>query len=391
LVFFGAMVLVLAAIHSKAVPQFLDNVLGFAWSKDFFAFLSRNTDGFLVLFVLAFYDGVIRPDPVRRHLERRQDTLEHTISEMVASSDDRALIRFALCRAMDEAPAIDGLIDNVLSTKGPFSSGSVSIRLGPSAQRGVLQYNYTLTYTSRHDSFMLAFAEGPIVSEALFAAFDGLTEVILTPRGGCHEPDEALLERVVVRATYENLEGKNDTSRLAFRGADETEVSDRLKAERLESLLLEGEPGFRLYECPVPGAAGSRRAVQVEIHMTVGLDEHYVSWVSDRPIFLDRLTFDVSAFPQREAYEFALHPFLGSSRNPELMGSRFDGIRSKPYVLDVGNWVVRGQGACLIWRHRPNSRPVIEADDSPSPAPGRRRPSGRAASGRQARDARREK
>ncbi len=83
---------------------------------------------------------------------------------------------------------------------------------------------------------------------------------------------------------------------------------------------------------------------RVELTLKSRMDrrDHYCFWLADRPTFLRAIIFDAAGMALREGEKFTLQPCLrATAYEPE--------VRDNEYEIRVDAWIVRGQGALLIW------------------------------------------
>jgi hypothetical protein len=70
--------------------------------------------------------------------------------------------------------------------------------------------------------------------------------------------------------------------------------------------------------------------------------DHYCFWIAARPTFLQTMTFDASGMTLGVGERFTLQPcFRGPAYEPEP--------HDDVYEIRVEGWIVRGQGAVLVW------------------------------------------
>jgi hypothetical protein len=146
----------------------------------------------------------------------------------------------------------------------------------------------------------------------------------------------------------------NDESVLTLLSSDADELAKedplplRLadEAER-EEVLATIPPDLRrdvaLLRADIP-RAGTDPPSRVELRLTslMARSDHYCFWVADRPTFLTTMTFDASGMTLGKGERFTLQPCF---RGPAYEPRPHDNV----YEIHVDGWIVRGQGAVLVW------------------------------------------
>jgi hypothetical protein len=69
----------------------------------------------------------------------------------------------------------------------------------------------------------------------------------------------------------------------------------------------------------------------------------FFAFTVDAPTFVKSILFDVGSF-QKEATNFRLIPFMGATTSIQVSPT----AQGKLWA-DVNNWLIRGQGVCLVW------------------------------------------
>ncbi len=118
--------------------------------------------------------------------------------------------------------------------------------------------------------------------------------------------------------------------------AERKEVLAKLRPTRLHQDVV-------LLRATIPPVAvGLRSRVALQLSSLMARSDHCCSWFAGRPTFLKEITFDASGMKLDEGERFTLQPcFRGPRDEPELV----DNVCH----IFVGGWIVRGQGAVLVW------------------------------------------
>ncbi len=100
----------------------------------------------------------------------------------------------------------------------------------------------------------------------------------------------------------------------------------------------------RLLEIEIP-ANWQLPQVTYEYHSIVNLRaaEHYAYWYSPGLMFLKKLTFDFSQFPDADWWQFHVQSFMGHTTGTLLENERI-------YTLQSNSWIMPGHGISLVWQ-----------------------------------------
>lgn len=126
-----------------------------------------------------------------------------------------------------------------------------------------------------------------------------------------------------------------------------------LRLKEIESatalrLLRSADTAFtkpcRLLEIEIPPEWQSPD-ITYEYHSIVNLraDEHYAYWYSPGLIFLKKLTFDFSEFPDANRWNFHVLSFMGHTTGTLLS-------KERRYTLQSNTWIMPGHGIGLVWQ-----------------------------------------
>lgn len=132
--------------------------------------------------------------------------------------------------------------------------------------------------------------------------------------------------------------------------------TNKQKLLRLKSLTPEhakrllqsvGEPLIgpcRLLETTVPTQWQTADTIY-EYRNAINLrdDIHYAYWYAPSLMYVKKLTFDYSKFPNREKWQFMALPFLGHQAGETLDRNMYS------FVLHPNSWIMPGHGIGLTW------------------------------------------
>ncbi len=99
-----------------------------------------------------------------------------------------------------------------------------------------------------------------------------------------------------------------------------------------------------MYNADVPEQSGTLRNFTVKMSHILPVNNAYTYWASDRPLFLKSFSIDARHFPANKKWNFQFVPFLSNLPSALLVDNK-NGLFEHP----VNNWILRGQGICLIW------------------------------------------
>jgi hypothetical protein len=324
-------------IQSPVGEMLADASLGFAWSAPVFRFLRENTEGLLLLFLLSLYFDLFARRDLARLLERyrisNQRVLEDQLTDLL---DPTTLIQRGLGALYPTIPSFPRAIEALDLTKPPFSNVSVDIHLTASTSEPDRNCVFNLTYAfdATIATFRVAFTSSTNLTETLIST--GIVDDVVT------------LDR---EADLEALEGNKEASIELFHiKGDQAErltfkkMSDRKVRGLTRALLGEVGEGSVFFEAKVQEPRDGRSRFRFTNRCELAVSEGYCYWTTPRTLFLSTLTIDTSRFPNRGRWSFIFQPFLGNARL-----ATFALLGPDRYVLDLQEWIVRGQGIAVIW------------------------------------------
>jgi hypothetical protein len=310
----------------------LDGVFAFPWASGITSFLEQNVQGLIILFLISLYSEFVRFDELKEYLRNRCLKLD----EIKDALPPISLVEHALSKEYIEVPDTLALATTIISDKVIFIDTTVRIDLyGVEGSPDLYKRDYTLSFSAVLDYFTFAIAETSLVSEALIATIPELTEVIVLNR------DENIknvdIDNIVkVSVQVSDKKGSKTDVQLNFKTLKNNYASDTQD--------IKDGVNYLLYNADVPEQSGTLRNFIVKISRELPVNKAYTYWASDRPLFLKSFSINTRHFPENKKWNFEPVPFLSNLPSGPL-------VNKKNGVLDIpfNNWIVRGQGVCLIW------------------------------------------
>ncbi len=245
-----------------------------------------------------------------------------------------------LSRAYGGTHLID-LAGMVLAEAPPIYDASVTLKLR-NDRNDPDSYHLTLSTVKActHQVHFMALSPRATLSDLIFSTCPQVAEVFTCSR---RDQLEELAETWAADRNTVTVLGTDVRGRATRRAA-------RLKkVERGEHAAVLGELPEELHDDVVLLKADLPRSpadppTYLELHLPASMsrDDGYCYWLADRPTFLKSIIFDASAMTLRDGEHFTLQPCLRATAHepPE---------QDNVFTLRIDSWVVRGQGALLIW------------------------------------------
>lgn len=231
----------------------------------------------------------------------------------------------------------DELISFLESSPRPFLDTHIDITFSPS-ERGKNWYRMAVTYT-----------------------FEGRREVFRLAVVTTNEDGESLMKQGLVDEFHKlndtidptrEMRGVINTDRLTLRnhttGRQKLLRFQEATPEQAELILQSmGRPllgSCRLLEIKIPSDWQVPGTVY-EYYSAINLrdDVHYAYWYAPSLMYVKRLSFDYSTFPEGEKWQFMALPFLGHIAGDVL------NRHQRSFVLHPNSWLMPGHGIGLTW------------------------------------------
>jgi len=207
------------------------------------------------------------------------------------------------------------------------------------SDKGEEWYRYTLKYTfrSKKDAYRIGIVASTHDCEILMAS--GVVDDVIKLNRNSDRKDEI---KSIVQACHfvvHDTEHGNRTS-LDFRELSSDECDTLLGAiwqiDRLQCNVIEVRiPQFGQGVPPV---------YEYSQVFDMRTDEHYAYWYAPGLMYLNNITIDFSAFPNKEEWKFFMLPFLGPIFPGALEPTAYR------YSLTARNWIMQGHGFALTWQ-----------------------------------------
>lgn len=229
------------------------------------------------------------------------------------------------------------LVDFLESSPRPYLDTDIEILFQPS-KRGSNWYRMVVIYSfqGKRETFRTA---------AVTTNEDGERLMKLGLVDEFHKLNDSIEPTREIRALING-------SRFTLKHAD----TGHQKLLRLQ--VLESEPATKLLQSLDEPLLGPCRILEItiphewqtaetiyEYYNAINLrdDVHYAYWYAPSLMFVKKLTFDYSKFPDAEKWQFMALPFLG-----HIAGGVLDRHKHS-FVLHPNSWIMPGHGIGLTW------------------------------------------
>jgi len=334
----------LVLINSGGAKFILDSALGFSWSSPIINFLERNSQGFLVVFLMAlfwdyFYKGSSEKD----------DKTSHEISRMMNMLEQYEIKHIDAGKILEEKiqdhygirTNVSNLVDIVITNKKIHTDVNVSYKLSNSdtAEKYSLRYQYE--FSSSDCTFYIAFLTSSDLQDQLTASTDLFFDMfVFSDTEGLDEN----VRRMHKDGFYIKAITKNDGTTVEVK-AKFKKIPEASYSQLLPSWFNKSTDDILIYKASFsPQKENSVKYVYSQVY-SMDISDNYCYWVSDRTLFLEKIKIDLESFLDSSA-DFTFQPFLANSVRTDTLRIRGQDI----YELNVHNWVVKGQGVLIIWR-----------------------------------------
>lgn len=246
-----------------------------------------------------------------------------------------------LAHSYQQGPDIGDLARMIISDEPPIYEASVTLKLRDDHDD---PDSYHLTISTEksctHEVHFMALSPRATLADLIFSTSPRVGEVFT-----CSHRDD--LERLANAWTQEpstlTVLESDSTGRATDQQVALQVVEPDEHGEVLSDLPGQFHEDVVLLKADLPRSASdppTRLALQMSSSMS--RNDGYCYWLADRPTFLNNIVFDASSFSLRDGETFTLQPCL-----------RATGYEPKPtgdvFTIRVERWVVRGQGALLLW------------------------------------------
>jgi hypothetical protein len=340
-------------VQSSLFPKALNLAVGTEWSEGIVRFLRINTQGFIILLVVQLYLEGSRKNRLEEYMIARAESTEARVAGLVEEGSEEHLIAYALRRKLGGSGAeIESLVRVLLPDRPYFTETSVQFLFrGIPGDAEHYRLHYTLEFVAAIDEVLFAVASSPLVSESLFASIPALTEVTMLQPGQELEPAaRAIVQSVSVSVPRFTGDRSGGLLRLPL---DPIEPAETMRYLPPGSSLKPTE--FKLFRCGLGGPPRAAKRITIKMKRDTKIAENCLPWIADRAIFLKSVTFDYSAFPERDRYDFIVYPFFLANRDAHEVQRDSDHADYVQFALN--QWVTSGQGIMVTWQPRSAAPP----------------------------------
>lgn len=231
----------------------------------------------------------------------------------------------------------DDLLRYLELSRQPYLQATVTLSFLPSS-RGDEWYRYKLVYCFQgsRETFRIAVVFDRKDGERLMQA--GLIDDFHQLNNA--EQSSREISTIIANSKFILKDTARNTQKLLRLKALETEAAMRI----LQASSATFNKACVLLEIKIP-PEWQTSSTAYEYHSTVNLRaaEHYAFWYSPALMYLKKLTFDFSHFPDPDRWQFFLQPFLGHNT-----GTLFEDERL--FMFQAHSWIMPGHGIALIWQ-----------------------------------------
>lgn len=248
----------------------------------------------------------------------------------------RDTVKLNLAGLLPLANRTSELLSYLEQSQRPYLEASVDIKF-TSSNRGADWYRLRVKYVfmGKRDTFRLAIVMDGEDGEQLLVQ-------------GLIDDYQKINDTIDPRQEIRTM--RNNSSFMAYNPALKSQKLFRfheLDPAHAQTLVRStGEPlraPFRVLEIKLP-PKWQADGIVYEYHSTFNLrdDIHYAYWYAPSMMFVKKLSFDYSEFPQVDNYDFVIIPFLGNVTS--------NGTRKKhSYVVRPNSWIMPGNGMAAVW------------------------------------------
>lgn len=231
------------------------------------------------------------------------------------------------------------LLNYLEQSQRPYLEASVDIKFAPSS-RGVDWYRLNVKYVfmGKRDTFRLAIVMDGEDGEQLLVQ-------------GLIDDYQKINDTIDPRQEIRTI--RNNSSFTAYDPTSKTQKLFRfheLDSAQAQTLVQStGKPlkaPFRVFEIKLP-AKWQADDILYEYHSTFNLrdDIHYVYWYAPSMMFVKKLSFDYSEFPQIDTCNFVIIPLLGNITGNSTR-------KKHSFVVRPNSWIMPGNGIVVVWESK---------------------------------------
>lgn len=232
------------------------------------------------------------------------------------------------------------LLEYLEQSQRPYLETSVDIKLTPSS-RGVNWYRLKVkyTFTGRRDTFRLAVVMNGEDGEQLLA--QGLVDEF-------QKLNDTIDPRQEIRTVRNNSRFMAYNPTLRSQKLFRFRELDPIQAQTLlQSTTRPLKAPLRVLEVKLP-IPWQSEGIVYEYRSTFSLrdDIHYAYWYAPSMMFVKKISFDYSEFPQVDRFDFVTIPLLGNVTGNSTR-------KEYSFVVRPNSWVMSGNGIVAVWEVKP--------------------------------------
>lgn len=278
------------------------------------------------------------PDTSGPLITTSKPTLHKRLDVQNAIIRDTAISNLAgLLPLADRAPE---LVHALEQSRRPYLEVIIEIKFLPSS-RGDNWYRLDVKYvfTGKRDTFRLAVVmdseDGErLLTQGLIDDFHKLND---------HIDPRQEIRTIINNSRFTAYNHASNTQKLLRFSELEPDQADVLLQATDSSLKAQ----CRFLEIDIP-LEWQSDTTTYEYRSTFNLrdDIHYAYWYAPSMMYLKKLMFDYSEFPQVDTWNFVTMPFLGNVTSSSI---RHD----HTYIVRPNSWIMPGHGIALMWEAKP--------------------------------------
>ncbi|MFI6097902.1 hypothetical protein ACIA8G_20275 [Lentzea sp. NPDC051213] len=346
LIYFGSLLATVALINTP-VPRIVVSAVLNPEAGDAVArsLGSITKDLVLVLLISIYFEWVRSREQgeLMRGMDRKLDEIREDARTATAPAVRRLvldsavpaeLVKTGLDREIPRTPDKSSLVALMLQSRPVLHDVSMTLRVERVDETAV-HAGTRIEVTMPRGPILVAATPSVMHSTALSAACPTLFEVVSLGRSGTF--DEAAEEFGKKLECY--VESPNRTiQRVQFR-----KVAATALRKYISPPVGMTNDDVVLFAADLGQEDGEFVRVRYHYHWSQDLDQRFVYWAADRPMFMRTITLDVRELVRDEERQVWVQGFLGGVDSMVLDAN--DGHVS----LSLDRWIVQGQGIVAVW------------------------------------------
>jgi hypothetical protein len=345
LVYFGSLLATVALINTP-VPRIVVSAVLNPEAGDAVArsLASITKDLVLVLLISIYFEWVRTREQsdLLRGVDSKLDGIREDIRSATApavrrlvldSTSSAELVTTALDRDIPHTPDKSSLVSLMLQARPVLRDVSIALRIERVDQTAV-HAGTRIEVTMPRGQMLVAATPSVMHSTALSAACPNVFEVVSLGRPGSF--DDA------AKAFGEKLECYVESPGRATRRVEFRRVPANALRKYISPPVGMTAGDIVLFSADLGDVDGEFVRVRYHYHWSQDLDQHFVYWAADRPMFLRTVILDMRELVSRHECQVWVKAFLGVD---SLVLDTSDGHTS----LSLDRWIVEGQGVVAVW------------------------------------------